>query len=55
MNYMWRVLNLNHVSGVAVALFAVAAAAGLGIANITGRQAPLLAGLAIGIYLLFFH
>jgi regulator of protease activity HflC (stomatin/prohibitin superfamily) len=53
MNYMWRVLNLNHVSGVAVALFAVAAAAGLGIANITGRQAPLLAGLAIGIYLLF--
>jgi regulator of protease activity HflC (stomatin/prohibitin superfamily) len=50
---MWRVLNLNHVSGVAVALFAVAVAAGLGIASVTGRQGPLVAGLAVGIYLLF--
>jgi regulator of protease activity HflC (stomatin/prohibitin superfamily) len=46
-------LNLNHVSGVAVALFAVAVAAGLGIASVTGRQGPLVAGLAVGIYLLF--
>jgi regulator of protease activity HflC (stomatin/prohibitin superfamily) len=53
MSFMWRVLNLNHVSGVAVALFAVAAAAGFGIATATGRQAPLVAGLAIGVYLLF--
>jgi regulator of protease activity HflC (stomatin/prohibitin superfamily) len=53
MSYMWRVLNLNHVSGVAVALFAVAVAAGLGIASVTGRQGPLVAGLAVGIYLLF--
>jgi regulator of protease activity HflC (stomatin/prohibitin superfamily) len=41
------------VSGVAVALFAVAVAAGLGIASVTGRQGPLVAGLAVGIYLLF--
>ena len=50
---MWRVLSLNHVSGVAAALFAVAVAAGFGIATATGRQAPLVAGLAIGVYLLF--
>jgi regulator of protease activity HflC (stomatin/prohibitin superfamily) len=53
MSFMWRVLSLNHVSGVAAALFAVAVAAGLGIATATGRQAPLVAGLAIGVYLLF--
>jgi regulator of protease activity HflC (stomatin/prohibitin superfamily) len=53
MSFMWRVLSLNHVSGVAAALFAVAVAAGFGIATATGRQAPLVAGLAIGVYLLF--
>jgi regulator of protease activity HflC (stomatin/prohibitin superfamily) len=53
MSFMWRVLSLNRVSGVAAALFAVAVAAGLGIATATGRQAPLVAGLAIGVYLLF--
>jgi regulator of protease activity HflC (stomatin/prohibitin superfamily) len=53
MSFMWRVLSLNRVSGVAAALFAVAVAAGLGIATTTGRQAPLVAGLAIGVYLLF--
>ncbi|HMJ60292.1 MAG TPA: slipin family protein [Bryobacteraceae bacterium] len=50
---MWRILNTNQVSGVAAALFAVAVAAGLGAAALTGRQGPLVAGLAIGIYLLF--
>jgi regulator of protease activity HflC (stomatin/prohibitin superfamily) len=50
---MWRVLNTNQVSGIAAALFAIAVAAGLGLATVTGRQAPLVAGLAIGIYLLF--
>jgi len=50
---MWRILNTNQVSGVAAALFAIAAAAGLGAAALTGRQGPLVAGLAIGIYLLF--
>jgi regulator of protease activity HflC (stomatin/prohibitin superfamily) len=50
---MWRVLNTNQVSGIAAALFAIAVAAGLGLATVTGKQAPLVAGLAIGIYLLF--
>jgi hypothetical protein len=44
---MWRVINTNQVSGIAAALFAVAVGAGLGLAAITGRQAPLVAGLAI--------
>jgi regulator of protease activity HflC (stomatin/prohibitin superfamily) len=50
---MYRVLNLNHVSGIAVALFAAAVAAGFGITALTGRQAPLVAGVVIGVYLLF--
>ncbi|HEY6988071.1 MAG TPA: slipin family protein [Bryobacteraceae bacterium] len=50
---MYRVLNLNHVSGAAAALFVGFVGAGFGITAITGRQAPLVAGLAIGIYLLF--
>jgi hypothetical protein len=44
---MWRVLNTNQVSGIAAALFAIAVAAGLGLATVTGKQAPLVAGLAI--------
>ena len=50
---MYRLLNLNHVSGIAGALFAAFVAAGFGITAATGRQAPLIAGLAIGVYLLF--
>lgn len=50
---MYRVLNLNNVSGIAVALFAAAVAAGFGIRSVTGRQAPLVAGVVIGVYLLF--
>src|SRR5947209_5638624 len=48
-----RISNTNPVSGVAMALFAVAVAAGLGVTVVTGRQEPLVTGLAIGIYLLF--
>jgi regulator of protease activity HflC (stomatin/prohibitin superfamily) len=50
---MWRDRSKNQVSGVAVALFAVSVAAGLGLTVLIGNRAPLLAGLAIGIYLLF--
>ncbi len=50
---MYRLLDTNRVSGVAMALFAAAVAAGFGFTTITGRQAPLVVGLAIGIYLLF--
>lgn len=48
-----RILNTSQVSGVATALFVVAVAAGFGAAAVMGRQEPLVAGLAIGIYLLF--
>jgi len=50
---MYRLLDTNRVSGVAMALFAAAVAAGFGFTTVTGRQAPLVVGLAIGIYLLF--
>jgi regulator of protease activity HflC (stomatin/prohibitin superfamily) len=50
---MRPVFNTNQVSSVAAALFAVAVAAGLGITFVTGRQEPLVAGVVIGIYLLF--
>jgi regulator of protease activity HflC (stomatin/prohibitin superfamily) len=50
---MYRLLDTNRVSGVAMALFAAAVAAGFGFTTVTGRQAPLVVGLAIGIYLSF--
>jgi regulator of protease activity HflC (stomatin/prohibitin superfamily) len=50
---MRQVFNTNQVSSVAAALFAAAVAAGLGVTFVTGRQEPLVAGVAIGIYLLF--
>lgn len=50
---MQRVCNVNRVSGIAAVLCAAAVALGLGMTTVTGRQAPLVAGLAIGIYLLF--
>jgi regulator of protease activity HflC (stomatin/prohibitin superfamily) len=50
---MWRDRNKSQVSGIAVALFAISVAAGLGLATALGNRAPLVAGLVIGVYLLF--
>jgi regulator of protease activity HflC (stomatin/prohibitin superfamily) len=50
---MWRDGKKNQVSGVAVALFAASVASGVGITAAVGNRAPLLAGLLIGVYLLF--
>jgi regulator of protease activity HflC (stomatin/prohibitin superfamily) len=43
----------SHVSGVAVALFAICVAAGAGVTAASNREWPLIAGLIIGVYLLF--
>src|SRR4051794_433819 len=45
--------NKLHVSGVAVALFAVSLAIGAGITAVINNRVPLVAGSVIGIYLLF--
>ena len=50
---MWRDRSKSQVSAVAVALFAISVAAGLGLATVLGNQAPLVAGLLVGVYLLF--
>jgi regulator of protease activity HflC (stomatin/prohibitin superfamily) len=50
---MWRDRNKNQVSGVAVALFAISVTAGLGLATALENRAPLIAGLLVGVYLLF--
>jgi len=50
---MWQDRNKSQVSGVAVALFAVSVAAGSGLAAVLGSRAPVVAGLLIGVYLLF--
>jgi regulator of protease activity HflC (stomatin/prohibitin superfamily) len=50
---MWMDRNKNHVSGVAVGLFAVSVAAGFGLTAAIGNRAPLVVGLLIGVYLLF--
>ncbi len=50
---MWRDQSKSQVSGVAVALFAISVAAGLGLAAALGNRAPLVAGLLVGVYLLF--
>src|SRR6201988_2511857 len=50
---MWRDRSGNQVNGVAIALFAISVAAGLGLAAAFGSRAPLVAGLLAGIYLLF--
>lgn len=50
---MWRDRNKSQVSGVAVALFAISVAAGLGLATALVNRAPLVAGLLVGVYLLF--
>ena len=50
---MWQAQSKSPVSGVAVALFAISGAAGLGLAAALGNRALLVAGLVIGVYLLF--
>ena len=50
---MWRDRNKNQVSGIAVALFVVSVAAGFGLMALSGSRVPLIAGLVIGVYLLF--
>jgi regulator of protease activity HflC (stomatin/prohibitin superfamily) len=50
---MWRDRSGSQINGVAIALFAISVAAGLGLAAALGSRAPLVAGLLAGIYLLF--
>ena len=50
---MWQDRNKSQVSGVAVALFAISGAAGLGLATALEDRALLIAGLLVGVYLLF--
>ena len=42
---MWRDRSGNQINGVAIALFAISAAAGLGLAAALGSRVPLVAGL----------
>ncbi len=50
---MWRDRTKSQISGIAMALFAVCAGAGLWISWALGPRAPLIAGTLIGMYLLF--
>jgi len=50
---MWRDRNKNQISGVARALFVVSVGLGAGLMFVFGNRAPLMAGLVIGVYLLF--
>lgn len=50
---MWRDRNKNQVSGLAAALFVASVAAGLGIAAAVDSRVPLVAGVVLGVYLLF--
>jgi regulator of protease activity HflC (stomatin/prohibitin superfamily) len=50
---MWRDRNKNQVSGFAVALFVTSGTVGFVLTALFSNRAPLIAGLAIGIYLLF--
>jgi regulator of protease activity HflC (stomatin/prohibitin superfamily) len=50
---MWQDRKQNHVSGVAMALFAISVAIGLGLAVLTGRREPSFGGLLVGLYFLF--
>ena len=50
---MWRDRNKNQVSGIAMAFFAISAAAGSALAALLGNRAPLFAGVLVGVYLLF--
>jgi regulator of protease activity HflC (stomatin/prohibitin superfamily) len=50
---MWQDRKQNHVSGVAMALFAISVAIGLGLTTLIGRREPSGGGLLIGLYFLF--
>jgi regulator of protease activity HflC (stomatin/prohibitin superfamily) len=57
-NVMRQNRNKLHVSGIAMALFVISVAIGAGISamlgpQVPGNQVPLVAGLLVGIYLLF--
>src|SRR4026209_1296870 len=53
MKFMWRDRSGSQINGVAIALFAISVAAGVGLAAALGSRAPLVAGLLAGISLLF--
>jgi regulator of protease activity HflC (stomatin/prohibitin superfamily) len=50
---MWQDRKQNHVSGVAMALFAIWVAMGLWLTVLTGRREPSFGGLLVGLYFLF--
>ena len=50
---MWQDRKQNHVSGVAMALFAISVAIGLGLTSVIGRRQPFFGALLIGLYFLF--
>ena len=50
---MWQDRKQNRVSGVAMALFAISVATGLGLTVLIDRRAPFFGGLLIGLYFLF--
>jgi regulator of protease activity HflC (stomatin/prohibitin superfamily) len=50
---MWRDRSKNQISGVAVALFAASVGSGLGLTVALGSRVPFVAGLLVGLYLLF--
>jgi regulator of protease activity HflC (stomatin/prohibitin superfamily) len=50
---MWQDRKQNHVSGIAMALFAISVAIGLGLTTLIGRREPSVGGLLIGLYFLF--
>ena len=50
---MWQDRKQNHVSGVAMALFAISVAIGLGLTTLIGRREPSVGGLLVGLYFLF--
>jgi regulator of protease activity HflC (stomatin/prohibitin superfamily) len=50
---MWQDRKQNHVSGVAMALFAISVVIGLGLTVLIGRREPSFGGLLIGLYFLF--
>ena len=43
----------NQVPGIAMALFVIFGAAGLGLTTMFGNRLPLIVGLLLGVYLLF--